>query len=139
MLMITTFRKIIHHTKLGKVSLIYIAIFCISAATISVISPETGGFGNALWLCFQTATTIGFGDTSTQNVAVRIVLVLVSMLSILYVALITGVFVSMCNEAIKVSNRESFSHFMNELENLNEKSPTELEDISRRIRNFRGK
>ena len=129
--------KILRQAQLGPVSIFYVVVFFGIALAISFASPDVGGFDNAVWLCFQTATTIGFGDTCTQDIAVRILLAVLSILSVFYLAIITGVVVTYVTEMVKAHNKGSLEHIAIDLENLEGKTPEELREISERVRAFR--
>lgn len=131
--------KIIRQAKLGHITVAFAAIFVLCAAIIASFSPSVGGFGNAMWLCFQTATTIGFGDVSTHGLVVRIPLIVVSILSVFYLAVITGVVVAYCVEITKAQANDSLMALADDLEHLDEKTPEELREISERVRKRRMK
>ena len=130
-------RKILRQAQLAPVSMAYAVVFFGTALIISFMSSDVGGFGNAVWLCFQTATTIGFGDTCTQGIVERILLVALSVLSVFYVAIITGVVVAYVTEMVKAHNKGSLARIVDDLENLEGKTPDELREISERARSFR--
>ena len=129
--------KIIRQAKLGHITVAYALIFLGCSLGISAASPAVGGLGNALWLCFQTATTVGFGDTATQGLVVRALLVIVSTISVFYLAIITGVVVAYCTEVVKAQAKESIMRFADDLEHLEEKSPEELRALSLKVKNYR--
>ena len=95
-------------------------------------SVET--YGDALWLCFQTVTTIGFGDLPTTGALCRVSLVFLSVVSIFYLAVITGVVVAYCNQLIERQGHESMARITDELEHLDELSPQQLRELSARIK-----
>ena len=128
--------KIIRYANLGYVTMVYAAVFVGCALAIAVLCPEVGGFGNALWLCFQTATTIGFGDTDTSGFACRVLLVVVSVVSVFYLAVITGVVVAYCTQLLNGQAKNCLHRLVDDLEHLDGKTPEELRDISRRAREY---
>ena len=93
--------------------------------------------GNALWLCFQTVTTIGFGDVPAATPLVRCTLVALSIVSVFYLAVVTGVVVAACNELVKAQANRSIVAFMDRLEHLEELDCEELKELSGQVREFR--
>ena len=83
--------KIIRQAGLGHITLVFFGIFFLCALAVELGQPSIGSYGDALWLCFQTVTTIGFGDVPAQGALCRAALVFLSIVSIFYLAVITGV------------------------------------------------
>ena len=68
----------------------------------------------------------------------RIVTVVLSIVSIFYIAAITGAVVSVCNEMLKARYNGSVAALQHKLEHLDELSPEELAELSRKVREFKG-
>ena len=64
-------------------------------------------------------------------------LVILSVISIFYIAMLTGVAVSYCNTLIKLRQKDTMARFMDDLEHLEELDRDELADLSRRVREYR--
>lgn len=126
--------KIIRQAGLGHITLVFFVIFFACALVIHLGNPATGTYGDALWLCFQSVTTIGFGDVPTSTPLCRSVLVCLSVVSVFYLAVITGVVVAYCNQLIQANANESMAKIADELEHLHELSPEELKALSERIK-----
>lgn len=129
--------KIIRQAGLGHITLVFFAIFFLCALVMALGQPSVGGYGNALWLCFQTVTTIGFGDVPAQGPVCRGVLVFLSVVSIFYLAVITGVVVAYCNQLISAQNKRSLAKLADQAEHLDELSPQQLKELSAEIRAYR--
>ena len=127
--------KIIRQAGLGHITLVFFAIFCLCALGVMLGSSSVETYGDALWLCFQTVTTIGFGDLPTTGALCRVSLVFLSVVSIFYLAVITGVVVAYCNQLIERQGHESMARITDELEHLDELSPQQLRELSARIKN----
>ena len=54
--------------------------------------------GDVLWCCFQAVTTIGYGDITVTSAVGRAIVVALSVVGILFVAVLTAAVVSYCNE-----------------------------------------
>lgn len=130
--------QIIRSSGLGHITLVFLAIFFACALAIKLTDPlAADGWGDAIWFCFQAVSTIGFGDISLTSHAARIVTVVLSIVSIFYLAVITGVVVAYCNDMNKVRREESTLHFLDQLEHLNEMDTQQLEHLSAKVRAFR--
>ena len=97
------------------------------------------GFDNAMWLCFQVVTTIGLGDYTAMSVVGRFVIVVLSLYSVFFLALITGTVVSYCTERMNARRGESVAEFITQLEHLPELSHEELVDLSDKVKKFKAR
>ena len=88
--------KIIRQAGLGHISLVFLLVFLACSALIWALDPAIGTWGDSLWFCFQAVTTIGFGDVVATSLAGRVVLVCLSVVSVFYLAVVTGVVVAYC-------------------------------------------
>lgn len=82
-------------------------------------------------------STIGFGDVNATGPVARVAAVVLSVLSIFYIALLTGVVVSYCTTAIKARQEGTLANFAANLERLDEMTPDELAAFSARVREYR--
>ena len=126
----TTGRLCAHH---GSVS--YLLLLCSTAVWLS--EPTTLTFGDGLWFSFETVSTIGFGDIPAETPVARGITVILSVISIFYIAMLTGVAVNYCNTLIKLRQKDTMARFMDDLEHLEELDRDELADLSRRVREYR--
>ncbi len=114
----------------------YLVILLIASILILIFEPNITTFGDSLWYCFAVLTTIGFGDFCAVTLAGRITSVVLSVYSILIIAIIPGIITSYYLEALKIKRNESTEKFLNDLEHLPELSKEELADISEKVKNF---
>ncbi len=60
--------------------------------------------------------------------------VVLSIVSIFFIAVLTGAVVSYCNELMRARRNESLALFIDKLEHLDELPPEELAELSKRIK-----
>ena len=89
----------------------------------------------AVWL--SEPTTLTFGDIPAETPVARAITVVLSVISIFYIAMLTGVAVNYCNTLIKLRQKDTMARFMDDLEHLEELDRDELADLSRRVREYR--
>lgn len=99
--------------------------------------PVANTFGDGMWFSFQAVSTIGFGDVTAAGPVARIATVLLSVVSIFYIALITGVVVSYCNAMLRQRQEGTLAHFAENLERLDEMTPDELASFCERVKEYR--
>lgn len=114
----------------------FLALFLIASAIVAAVEPGIGGFGNALWFIFQVVTTIGLGDYTCTSIIGRMVVIVLSVYSVFFLALITGAVVSFCTERMRMRRDESVAHFIDQLEHLPELSTEELAELSEKVKRF---
>ena len=129
--------QIIRIAGLVPTTIAYFAVFFIGSAIIAEVEPSVDGFGNAIWLMFQIITTIGFGDYTCTSAIGRVVVIILSINSVFYLALITGTVVSYCQERLNPRRDASVAHFLDQLERLPELSHEELVELSKKVKKFR--
>ena len=120
-------------------SIVFVALFLICSGVVAAWEPAVDGFDNAMWLCFQVVTTIGLGDYTAMSVVGRFVIVVLSLYSVFFLALITGTVVSYCTERMNARRGESVAEFITQLENLPELSHEELVELSEKVKEFKAR
>lgn len=123
----------------GKVMLVYIIWFFVAAIPIWIVEPGIHSYGDSLWFCFASATSIGYGDLQTETVVGRIIAVILTVYSIAVIAIFTAVIVGFFNDMAKLRANESVQKFTDDLEHLPELSKEELQDLSDRVKKFMNK
>ncbi|KUH59356.1 hypothetical protein AUL39_03285 [Tractidigestivibacter scatoligenes] len=93
--------------------------------------------GDALWCCFQAVTTIGYGDITVTSAVGRAIVVALSVVGILFVAVLTAAVVSYCNELMLARRNESLALYLDKLEHLDQLTQGELAELSRKVRRLR--
>ena len=82
-------------------------------------------------------STAGFGDVVAVTFIGKMCSVLLTIYSLFVVAIATGVVVNFYTQMVEMQRKETLAMFMNQLERLPELSREELENISRKVRQFR--
>ena len=114
----------------------YLVWFFVAAIPIWIWEPHINSYADSLWFCFASATSIGYGDYAAVTVVGRIITVILSIYSIGVIAIFTAVITSFFTDLSHFRTNESARKFMDELEHLPELSKEELEDLSRRVKEF---
>lgn len=112
----------------------FIVLFLVASFVVARFEPNIGGFGNAVWLMFQVVTTIGLGDFTCTSIVGRIAAIVLSLYSVLFLALITGAVVSYCTERMNARRNASVAQFLDQLEHLPELSHEELVELSEKVK-----
>lgn len=131
--------QIINRTGLTKVLIAYIITLFAGALLITIFEPGIKNYGDALWYCFASSTTTGYGDFAAVGIVGRTVTVLVTISGILTVAIIPGVIVSYYTEYLRIKEKETISTFLEDLENLSNLSKEQLDSLSERVKKFNNK
>lgn len=116
----------------------FIALFLVCSVLVALFEPNVNGFANSLWFMFQVVTTIGLGDFTATSFVGRAAAVVLSVYSVFFLALITGVVVSFCSERMRARRGESIAHFLDQLEHLPELSTEELTELSEKVKSLKG-
>ena len=129
-------RSVFRQTGLGAATLGILAIYLACATVIYASEPMTITFGDSLWLCFQTMATIGFGDVPADVPLARAVLVVLSLVSVFYLAVLTGSFASYCTNVMQSRAKSTVVRMAARLKHLEDLSRDELAELSRQARDL---
>ncbi len=129
-------RNILVRTKTDKILLAYLVFVLCSAVLIVLFDPEISSYGDALWYLYAVISTAGFGDVVVTTLFSKIVSVLVTVYSILVIAIVTGVVVNFYTEITELQKKETLTAFMDKLERLDTMSQEELKEISSQVKKF---
>lgn len=137
-------RQVLSETRFGQFTLAFLGVFLTCSVIIWLTGENGETFFDGIWFSFQVVSTIGFGDITTTHVVARIVAMVLSVISIFYIAILTGVIVNFFNHAIKMQQENTLASYAVRLESLKENVPdasaekiteiidklTHLEDLS---------
>ena len=115
--------NILRHTGFARVTVIFGALFLFCSLMVWLADPGCLTFGDGMWFSFEAVSTIGFGDIEAAGPIARAATVVLSIFSIFYIALITGVVVNYCSNLIKARQKDTLANFVDSLEHLEEKTP----------------
>lgn len=128
---------VLKNTKADRVLFSYVIFVLADAALILAFEPSIKSYRDALWYCYAVISTAGFGDVVVTTFIPRALSVVLTIYSVLVIAIVTGVVVNFYTQMISIKNKETITAFMDQLERLPELSQEELEDMSARIKRFR--
>lgn len=137
MLNFRLFRAVFKGSGLGHATVLFCCAFVVCAMLLALFEPGIDGIGDALWCCFEAVSTIGFGDVLVQTALGRAVVVLLSVASIFYLAVLTAFFVNYCSEAMRARRDQSIALFVDRLEHLPDLDAAELEELSNQVKDLR--
>ena len=128
--------NILRHTGFAHITAIFGVLFLFCSLMVWLADPGCLTFGDGMWFSFEAVSTIGFGDIEAAGPIARAATVVLSIFSIFYIALITGVVVNYCSNLIKARQKDTLANFVDSLEHLEEKTPEELAELSARVREY---
>ncbi len=130
-------KNILIRTGTHKILITYLIFVLFSGLVILFVEPQINAYGDALWYLYAVISTAGFGDVVVTTALAKIVSLLVTVYSILVIAIVTGVVVNFYTEITELSKKETFTAFMDKLECLDTMSKDELKEISTQVKRFK--
>ena len=128
--------NILRHTGFARITVIFGVLFLFCSLMVWLADPGCLTFGDGMWFSFEAVSTIGFGDIEAAGPIARAATVVLSIFSVFYIALITGVVVNYCSNLIKARQKDTLANFDYSLEHLEEKTPEELAELTARGREY---
>lgn len=132
-----TLADVLRQAGFARITGLFLIFYLLCSTAVWLSEPTTLTFGDGLWFSFETVSTISFGDIPAETPVARAITVVLSVISIFYIAMLTGVAVNYCNTLIKLRQKDTMARFMDDLEHLEELDRDELADLSRRVREYR--
>lgn len=131
--------QVLKNSAICKLTVGYIVAFAVIAFLIFLFEPTIGTYGNALWYCFVSCSTIGFGDMVVTAFFAKVLTVILYIYTVVIIALVTAVITQYFLEVAKHRRDESVSLFLYDLEHLPDLPKERLEQISQKVRTLHGK
>jgi len=132
-----TLYRILKQTGALSIFIYYMIFVFVSALLILLVEPEITSYADALWYCYAVISTAGFGDIVVHTFLAKIISVIVTVYSLIVIAILTGIIVNFYNEILELRRKETLSAFLDRLERLPELSHEELVELSERVHRFR--
>ncbi len=132
-------KSILVRTHTTQILSSYLLFIFVVALVIQLVEPQIHAYGDALWYCYAVISTAGFGDIVVSTLIGKIASVLLTVYSLIVIALITGVIVNYYNQIIQVRQKETLAAFIDKLERLPELSREELAEMSEKVNQFMDK
>lgn len=129
-------KSILVRTHVNKILLSYLGFVLIAALLIQIVEPNIHNYGDALWYCYSVISTAGFGDVTVTSFIAKAISVLVTIYSVVIIALVTGVIVNYYNQLIQIRQKETLAAFADRLQRLPELSEEELAEMSANAKKF---
>lgn len=127
-------KAVLKRTQASKLIAAFVLFFLADAFVIMLAEPEIHSYGDAVWYCYAVFSTAGFGDIVAVTPVGRVFSILLTIVTILIVALVTGVIVAFYNDLVSMKYKASKAEVLNDLEHLDELSKEELKELSEKIR-----
>ncbi len=131
--------RILRMTNTDKILVSFIGFLFLCALGIWIVEPTVTSYGDALWYCFVSVTTIGFGDILVTTLLAKLITVVLTIYGIVVIALIPGVVVAFYNESLAMKRNDSLLQFLDKLERLPQLSQEELTEMSKNVKERRYK
>ena len=90
--------KIVRKTGLLHIYVAFAPFVLVAAWLLRVIEPTFKTFGESLWFCFISFTTVGYGEMVPETGLGKIITVILVMYGILVMAVTTSVWVNYYRE-----------------------------------------
>ena len=129
-------KSILKRTHTTGILASYLVFVFLDALVIFLADPGITSYGDALWYCYAVISTAGFGDLVATTIIAKLCSVLLTIYSVIVIALVTGVIVNYYNQLIQVKQKETLTSFMDRIQRLPELSPEELEEMSENAKIF---
>ena len=131
--------NVIRDTHADRILYSFLIFVFAVAAIIWIWEPGIKTYGEALWYCYSVISTAGFGDVVATLFVTRLLSVLLTVYSVLVIAILTGVVVNFYTRMVELKNKETIAAFLDRIEILPELSEEELVELSNKVKEFRKK
>lgn len=115
----------------------FIIFYVLDCIGLWLFDPGLANPGDAFWLGFNIATSIGLGDFTVTAPLARICAVLLGIYGVVIVAFIPGLIASYYSEKTRLNTDQSIEQHYDELLNLDHMSSEQKKNLSSAIKNER--
>ena len=115
----------------------FVLFFLLDAFVIMLVEPKITNYRDAIWYCYAVFSTAGFGDLVAETFIGRLLSILLTVCTIMIVALVTGVVVAFYNDLVAMEYKASKAEVLDRLGHLETLSKDELAELSEKIRRIR--
>ncbi len=130
-------QNILKQTHSDRILLSYLCFIFVDALIIFIAEPNITRYGDALWFCYEIISTTGFGEFTSLTFIGRMCSVLLSVYSLLIIAIITGVVTNFYIQLTELRTKGTLANFMDKLEHLSDMDSDELKQMEESIKQFR--
>lgn len=123
----------IRKTSGDKLFLSFLIFYVIDCYLIYCFDPSLSSYGDALWMGFSVATTIGLGDFTVTTTAARICTILLGIYGSIMEAYIPGLIASWYLQKLSQKRDGLIARHADALSRLDTMSDQEKKDLSARI------
>lgn len=127
------FWLIMKRTHGDKLLTAFAAFYVIACLLLLILEPELKNVGDAFWLGFNIATSIGLGDYTVKTIAARLTAVLLGIYGAVIVAYIPGLIVSYYTEKTSIIRDETIRQHYEQLMDLHNMNSAQKKALSEQI------
>lgn len=117
-----------------KLLLSFLVFYFIDCLIILWCEPALDNYGNALWMGFSVATTIGLGDYTVTTVAARFFTILLGVYGAVIEAYIPGLIASYYLQKMSKKRDAIVKGHLSDLRRLNSMSKEEKQQLAKTIK-----
>ena len=99
-------KEILKKTGADRILTSFVGFIFVDALIIYLCDPAVKSYGDAVWYCYDVISTTGFGDVVVTTAVARACSVILTVYSVLVIAIVTGVVVSFYLELTKDRKQE---------------------------------
>lgn len=115
----------------------FIIFYIIDCLCLWIFDPGLDNIGDAFWLGFNIATSIGLGDYTVTAPAARICAILLGIYGVIIVAFIPGLIASYYSEKTRMNLNQSIKQHYEEIDDLTNMNSAQKKQLSETLRKER--
>nr|WP_288340327.1 potassium channel family protein [uncultured Allobaculum sp.] len=131
---VRNYHRMMKKTGGDKLLYSFLIFYFVDCALILWNDPSISSYGDALWMGFSVATTIGLGDYTVTTPLARILTILLGIYGAVVAAYIPGLIASSYFEKLTRKRKAVMQKHGEALQNLSQMSPALRKELSAQIR-----